>query len=373
MPTPPLTAGLGGLGTELRYRDKEDFANVAAVSSLQLVEGALPFYSSPTRCTNKSGNRTQMDNKERNRRLMEKASQQHGLISREQALKHLDFSLSGITRRLQSGHWKAVRPGVYRVGAVASSWHQELMGACLWVGPEAVASHTSAAGLLKLDGVPFPAIEVTTSRARNPERTGVVVHRSQSLPAEDKTVIEGIPCTRAARTIIDLASAVDAQQLELALEDALRRRLVQVPWVYRRLRALGTTGRHGSRFLNRFLSLRQPGKALTDSALEARVFQLLRKAGLPRPERQFTVTTNDEFIAQVDFAYPKQRLIIEADGYRYHQGLQAWTHDRDRLNKLAADGWRVMHARWKDVSVGQDDFIKRVQSALQPSIAGRRR
>jgi hypothetical protein len=48
MPTPPLTAGLGGLGTELRYRDKEDFANVAAVSSLQLVEGALPFYSSPS-------------------------------------------------------------------------------------------------------------------------------------------------------------------------------------------------------------------------------------------------------------------------------------------------------------------------------------
>src|SRR6266849_9531163 len=305
-----------------------------------------------------------MDNKERNRRLTERASQQHGLISIEQALR-LDFSRSGITRRLQSGQWNAVRPGVYRVGPIASSWHQELMGACLWVGPEAVASHNSAAGLLKLDGVPFPTIEVTNSKSRNPERTGVVVHRSQSLPSEDKTVIEGIPCTRAARTIIDLASVIDAQQLELALEDALRRRLVQVPWVYRRLRALGTTGRHGSRSLNRFLYSRQSGEALTDSALEARVFQTLREAGLPRPDRQFMVTTDEELIGRVDFAYPKQRLIIEADGYRYHQDFRTWTNDRDRLNKLAADGWRVIHARWKDVGEDRDDFVKRVQEALK--------
>ncbi len=313
-----------------------------------------------------------MHNKRRNRQLFEKASQQHGLISREQAVD-LKFSGSAIDRRIQSGHWIAIRPGVYRVGAVASSWHQELMGACLWVGPEAVASHTSAAGLLKLDGVPFPAIEVTTSQPRNSRRTGVLVHRSRSLPSEDKTVIEGIPCTRAARTIIDLSSAIDARQLELALEDALRRRLVQVPWVYRRLRALGTIGRHGSRSLARFLSLRQSGEALTDSALEARVFQTLREAGLPRPDRQFMVTTDEELIGRVDFAYPKQRLIIEADGYRYHQDFRTWTNDRDRLNKLAADGWRVIHARWKDVGEDRDDFVKRVQEALQSSMAARRR
>ena len=303
---------------------------------------------------------------------MERASQQHGLISREQALKHLAFSPSGITRRLRSGHWNAVRPGVYRVGPVASSWHQELMGACLWVGPEAVASHTSAAGLLKLDGVPFPAIEVTTSKARNPERTGVVVHRSQSLPSEDKTVIEGIPCTRAARTIIDLASALEQRQLELALEDALRRRLINVPWVERRLRTLGST-RWGSRYLSRLLSMRKSGEALTDSALEARVFQTLRGAGLPRPERQFMVITDEELIARVDFAYPKQRLIIEADGYRYHQDFRAWTNDRDRLNKLAAGGWRVMHARWKDVDEDRDDFVQRVQEALKLRTASKTR
>jgi len=327
---------------------------------------------SPKHCTNGPGNRGRMDNKARNRRLMEKASQQHGLISREQAVG-LKFSHSGIDRRLESGQWTGIRLGVYRVGAVASSWRQELMSACLWIGPEAVASHTSAARLLKLDGVPVPAIEVTTSKPRNPERTGVVVHRSRSLPTEDRTVIDGIPCTRAARTIIDLASAIEGHQLELALEDALRRRLIQVPWVYRRLRVLGTNGRRGTQSLARFLSERHSGEALTDSALEARVFQLLRKAGLPRPERQFMVTTDEELIARVDFAYPKQRLIIEADGYRYHQDLKAWTHDRDRLNRLAADGWRVMHARWKDVTVGQDRFVKRVQVALQPSKQGRGR
>src|SRR6266849_2248619 len=304
-----------------------------------------------------------MHNKARNRRLMEKASRQHGLISREQVVD-LKFSHSGIDRRVQSGVWSAIRSGVYRVGAVPSSWHQELMAACLSVGPEAVASHTSAAALLKLDGVSVPAIEVTTAKSRNSRRTGVVVHRSQWLPTEDIAVIDGIPSTRAARTIIDLASALEEQQLELALEDALRRRLINVPWVERRLRILGSR-RWGSRSLSRLLSMRKSGKALTDSALEARVFQTLGEAGLPRPERQFMVITDEELIARVDFAYPKQRLIIEADGYRYHQDFRAWTNDRDRLNKLAADGWRVMHARWKDVDEDRDDSVQRVQEALK--------
>jgi len=85
------------------------------------------------------------------------------------------------------------------------------------------------------------------------------------------------------------------------------------------------------------------------------------------------VTTDEELIGRVDFAYPKQRLIIEADGYRYHQDFRTWTNDRDRLNKLAADGWRVIHARWKDVGEDRDDFVKRVQEALQSSMAARRR
>ncbi len=199
-----------------------------------------------------------------------------------------------------------------------------------------------------------------------------MVHRSQSLPAEDRTVIEGIPCTRAARTIIDLASALEQRQLELALEDALRRRLLNVSWVERRLRTLGST-RWGSRYLSRLLSMRKSREALTDSALEARVFQTLREAGLPRPERQFMVITDEELIARVDFAYPKQRLIIEADGYRYHQDFRAWTNDRDRLNKLAAKGWRVMHARWNDVDEDRDDFVQRVQEALKLRTASKTR
>ena len=120
----------------------------------------------------------------------------------------------------------------------------------------------------------------------------------------------------------------------------------------------------------RLLTMRERGREVTDSALEARVLQVLRKAGLPEPEQLFLVTTDDEFIAEVDFAYPKQRLAIQADGYRYHSSRKAWSDDRDRLSNLAANGWRVIHATWKDVTTGEADFVARVRRALRGSVRG---
>lgn len=52
----------------------------------------------------------------------------------------------------------------------------------------------------------------------------VIVHYDD-LPEGDLTVVDGIPCTTALRTVIDLAVDLDAQQLVTIVRDALDRGL----------------------------------------------------------------------------------------------------------------------------------------------------
>jgi hypothetical protein len=56
----------------------------------------------------------------------------------------------------------------------------------------------------------------------------VAVYHEEVLPESDRTVIDGIPCTTALRTIIDLAAGLDPAQLERVMRDALDRNLFTV-------------------------------------------------------------------------------------------------------------------------------------------------
>jgi hypothetical protein len=119
---------------------------------------------------------------------------------------------------------------------------------------------------------------------------------------KDKTVVNGIPVTSVPRTLIDLARILNAHDLELALEDALCRHLVTVEWIWKRLRILRGKGRHGIAALDRLLDERDRDHELTDSALEMRVLQTIREAGLPEPICHYNVVDGPYFIGEVDFA-----------------------------------------------------------------------
>jgi hypothetical protein len=55
----------------------------------------------------------------------------------------------------------------------------------------------------------------------------VIVHYDD-VPAKDVTTVNGIPCTTALRTVIDLAPELDAAELRRAVDDCLERRLFTV-------------------------------------------------------------------------------------------------------------------------------------------------
>jgi hypothetical protein len=50
-------------------------------------------------------------------------------------------------------------------------------------------------------------------RANMPEVEGVVIHRCGPLHPDDLTVVNGIPCTSVARTLVDLAEVTSRDEL----------------------------------------------------------------------------------------------------------------------------------------------------------------
>jgi predicted transcriptional regulator of viral defense system len=168
--------------------------------------------------------------------LLAHAAQQHGLFTRRQAFD-AGMTRSSIDWRIAKGNWCAVDQGVYRAAATPASRRQRLLAACL-AGP-AVASHRAAAALWGFPGFEEAPIEVSAMRHFRRHAADVVWHESRHLGERSVTAVDGIPITRAARTIVDLGYVVDEATVVSALDDALRRALVTVSSVEETLERIG--------------------------------------------------------------------------------------------------------------------------------------
>lgn len=274
------------------------------------------------------------------------ARRQHGLITREQAVA-AGLSSSAVSRRLDSGSWRRVAAGVYAVASAAASWRQQVLAACLALG--AVASHRTAAALWGLSGCRPGPVHVSVAHGRASRSATGTVHRSRELPPGDVTRIDGIPVTRPARTLVDLAGVVSPRALEEAVDDALCRRLVTLPRLDKRAAALAGKGRAGAAQLRAILDTWHDGGLLPHETAEARLFRRLVHSGLPPPERQHEVWADGRLLGRLDLAWPDAKVGFELDGFRWHGAPRAHRRDIARHNGLKARGWTVFQATPADL------------------------
>lgn len=269
------------------------------------------------------------------------AAKQHGLVSRAQALE-AGVSSSGIDRRLANGSWTQVHPRVYRLhGAPVTEW-QQVLAVCLFLGPEAFASHRTAAWLWKLDGFldrpPFK-IEVSAPHHKRLNLKGVELFRRRT-PVEEYVVKEGIPTTVLTRTLADLATLLRPEALEIALDSAGRR----YPDFFEALAEfVGATKGHGRKGYGRLGDLVQKrrGANATGSAFETRVLRAMRAANLPTPEPQYPVFVTDERpFAHLDFGWPAWKVALLVDGVGIHKSKRQFEKDAVQRALLTSIGWR---------------------------------
>lgn len=246
-----------------------------------------------------------------------------------------------IRARVSNGRWEQVTPTVFRLAGAPRTWRQRAFAACLSQGQDAAVSHRAAAALSKL--LPEPRrIDITTARARNRRRpAAVAVHRpAEPLGPDDVTTLGGIPVTRPARLLLDLAASEREPVVGRCLDECLRRKLVSLPFLERWLNEAGAF-RPGARLLRRLVYERAV-LGVTDSELETRVLRLLRNSGLPIPHLQYEVHDRGAFLGRVDLAYPDARVAIEVDGFAPHSGKRAFHRDRARANDIQAAGWTML-------------------------------
>jgi excinuclease ABC subunit B len=170
------------------------------------------------------------------------AGRQHGVVAQWQ-LAAAGLSRQAIHRRVEAGWLIRLHRGVYAVGHMALTRHSHLIAAVYACGPEALASHRAAAWLWGVLRGSHP-IEVTAPRGRKP-KTGFIMHRSRCIHEEDRALVQGIPVTSLARTIVDLADDLPDRRLADAVNEAEVQRLFDLKAVERvQARLPGRRGRH---------------------------------------------------------------------------------------------------------------------------------
>lgn len=300
-------------------------------------------------------------------RCAEIARVQFGLIARFQALQYL--SAAAIKRRCASGRWQQVLRGVYALSGAPQSEAHRIMAAVLWARGRAetrarsCASHETAARLWRIGGR-GQTIHLISPRPLKIRDAEIVVHRVE-LEEIDITAVHDIPVTTVARTLFDLGATHSLEEVESALEAALRKGLVSLPRLRWQVDRSGGYGRRGSSTLRRLLEERSRGYIPYESELELRLFRILKRARLPLPVRQKVIKHQGRFIARVDYAYPSRQLVIEVHGWKHHGAKDRWQSDLARGNLVMLSGARTLEFTWHEVTREPQEVASLIRRALE--------
>jgi hypothetical protein len=232
------------------------------------------------------------------------------------------------------------------------------MAAVLACGNWAVLSHDSAAELWDLRR----GRGITVSRlSGGTTHTGIRIRQVRRLPLEDLTVEAGIPVTTVERTLLDIAGGLDEQQLERALVAAARSSRLR--WSeLERVIAEGAR-RPGIGRLRGVAEAVDPRAVETRSPLEVDFLALCRYFDLPVPQVNVLVAG-----LLVDFLWPEERVIVETDGYAYHENRPAFEADHERTVQLQTAGYAVHRATWRMLDRSPGRFMRLVGRSLEERI-----
>ena len=289
------------------------------------------------------------------RRIAAIATGQLGAFSRTQAV---DAGLSDrqLRSRVQSGFLVQTGPHAFRVAGAPTSSLSELTDEVCDIGQPVWCSGPTAAALHGFDGFalrrPF---HLLVPRRRSLNRWNVKVHRTDTIPLIDRSRIECLPVTAAARTLIDLARVLSSEQLAACVDSALRDGKVSEDSLHRRIVALRSQGRFGLPLLAEVLAGHEVSRG-GHSWLEREYLRLLDRAGLPRPETQQVLSRARDRLVRVDCRFPGTNVVVELLGYRFHRTKADASRDAARMNALLADGFAPYQFTYGQV-VAEHDYV----------------
>lgn len=288
-----------------------------------------------------------------------------GVITRREALA-LGMTPRTLDHRLAEGTLVKVATSVYAVPGVFESEAAILRAATRSLG--GVVSHQAAARLLGVVA-PGPRLVVSVPHRRTHLFPDVVVHQLTDIRPGDLCHVNGLPTTKPARTVVDLAAVLSITRLGRTVDRFASRGVASFTEMSDTLEGLARKGKPGVVKLRRSLQPRLTSKGTSESELETRLLELIRLASLPEPEAQHRPPWLKHVNGRVDLSYPEAKLVIEGDSRQWHGDEHTFHADRERDNLAQLAGWRILRFTWRDITKRPDYVVSSIRRALNLSLS----
>jgi hypothetical protein len=294
-------------------------------------------------------------------KVLLQAEEQHSVINTEQ-MRKCGANRTWIARQAEQGIIRRVGPSAYRVAGVRKTFENRAMAAVLSARAPAVVSHRSAAYLYGFEKVSMPGrVDITVPHHRRPRsRTGVTFHESRAFGQAGASVLNGIPVTCVARTILDCSPIVKAP-IRL-LDEALRRRMVTWDELWSCYLDHNVAGRREVIPYRRILLMRD-GNTPAGGDFARIMAGTLTGAGLPQPVFEHRVVVHGH-VYYLDLAWPDRLVAVECNDAGSHDTPKAFRRDPMKRNRCEAIGWKYLEFTWLDLVHETAEVLSQVRAAL---------
>lgn len=177
-------------------------------------------------------------------------------------------------------------------------------------------------------------------------------------------LLDGIPVTSAARTVVDLGASAPPWFVERCLDTGLRKQLFTTWEVRRFIARVARPGRTGVGTIRPLVEERLTWEGITASDLEDLFRRVVASTPYPMPDTQLEVfEPNGIFVGRFDFAYPTRMALIETDSEEYHMDPVSFQRDREKQNRAQMLGWTVYRFTWRQL-VDDPDSVREVIASI---------
>lgn len=248
-------------------------------------------------------------------------------------LRGLGFSDDRVALLVAQGRFRREHHGVYADALVRPTRRARLLAALLAVGPGAFLSGRTALAAHGLRAHNLRAIEVTVVADHTPRHRGIIVHRTSVEPLRHEVrVRDGLCVASAPLALLQVAARETPAELDRLIAEMARNRLLDLDRV-----DLAIERRRGLRGIPKLrdaLGRYRPSPRDKSGFERALADWLATDPDIPTPERNVRLGP-----WELDFYWRRPRVVLEADGDRYH--LTPAERERDAVK----DAWLQRHGQ----------------------------
>lgn len=306
-----------------------------------------------------------------NRRVLDLARTQHGVVSRRQLLE-LGVSSSQIGRAVRRGRLARLLRGIFLMAPALDTFLSRCFAVQLRLDGVGVLTGRTAGrlhGLSRMGTEPLQCMVPTERVLDLPP--WVEVHRSRWYRHDRRhtQLPNGLIVANPQRTLFSLAAfTLTQRRFNHIADDAWNLGLVAPDGMAEYLDRHRCRGKDGVAFLESWIERSLDETRPTQSYFERDLLDALDRAGLPTPHTQFPIDLQTRQRIHLDIAWPAVRLGIEPGHSRFHDPAAdaardlacaelGWVvhrlteHARSDLDRFAHLIARAHRRRWLDLQL----------------------